>query len=163
MGRKYKPLTSHSIIPDASVSKTYIQQGKERKMKTGKMDVWEREEGLSFLQCLNDKIEGEIWEKEHPLLLVLVLGGGFSVSAVWSQAGGMWFKITGKVDELWYGKLENCHWLILGFKREKNTILQQGWNPGICLYLLQCWGGRTILNPLAVLPTLVGTKGIAVR
>lgn len=58
MGEKYKPLTSHSIIPDASVSKTYIRQGKERKMKKGKMDVWEKKEGLSLLQCLNYKIEG---------------------------------------------------------------------------------------------------------
>lgn len=58
MGRKYKPPTSHSIIPDASVSKTYIRQGKERKMKKGKMDVWQKKEGLSFLQCLNYKIEG---------------------------------------------------------------------------------------------------------
>lgn len=60
MGKKYKPLTSDSIIPDASMSKTYIRQGKKRKkMEEGKMDVREKEGGLSLLQCLNDKIGGK--------------------------------------------------------------------------------------------------------
>lgn len=40
--RKYKPLTRDSIIPDASVSTTYIRQGKER--KNGKR-MWERKNG----------------------------------------------------------------------------------------------------------------------
>lgn len=37
LGKKYKQLTRDSIIPDASVSTTYIRQGKERKKwKKGK-------------------------------------------------------------------------------------------------------------------------------
>lgn len=148
MGKKYKPLTRHSIIPDASVSKTYIRQGKERKMKKGKMDVWQKKGGVKLTTMLELQDRGgETWEKKHLLLLLLVLGG-YSVSAMWSQAGRMRFKITGKADQLWYGKLENCHRSILGFKKEgkkeKKKTLQLGWKlfPAICQHLLQHLAGE---------------------
>lgn len=123
--KKYKPLTSDSIIPDASVSTRYIRQGKERK-KNGRRekDVREKEGGLSLLQCLNDKIGGNLGMEASRFLLVLVSGGGCLVSAIWSGGGNMWFKIMGKADEPWYGKLENCHRSILGLKQKNNSA---GW------------------------------------
>ncbi len=41
----------------------------------------EKEGGLSSLQCLNDKIGGNLGMEASRFLLVLVLGGGFLVSA----------------------------------------------------------------------------------
>lgn len=97
---------------------------KEKKNGRREKDVREKEGGLSLLQCLNDKIGGNLGMETSRFLLVLVSGGGCLVSAIWSGGGNMWFKIMGKADEPWYGKLENCHRSILGLKQKNNSA---GW------------------------------------
>jgi len=79
LGEKYKPLTRDSIIPDASVSTTYIRRGRERKKNGRRGKGCERKRGgLSSLQCRNDKIGGNLGMEASRFLLVS--GGGFFLS-----------------------------------------------------------------------------------
>lgn len=94
-----------------------------KKEKNGRREKDVREKrggGLSLLQCLNDKIGGNLGMEASKFLLVLVSGGRCLVSAIWSRRGKVWFKIMRKAGEPWYGKLENCHRSISGLKQKNN-------------------------------------------